>query len=291
MNAKDIPMKTIWKGAIAAISLITLVTAVSKLQPMPSAIASQIEIEPETSAFNHLVLSEGPIRVVADYDPDTLPNYDPSAPPGISDHLRYTLYYDYQQHLQGSAYGTRFSGIALDDLDSDGTPEVIIRSYSNGAHCCTTITLYTWQGERFTTFETESMNSRGGYFSDLNNDGAVEFLAADDAFLYRFASYADSFAPPTIYTFRDGELVETTREHPDHIRDSITRMEASLEQEPGREGRNGQLAGYVAAKALVGEYEEGWQYMLENYNAEAQPNYPARLEAFLESAGYINEAR
>ncbi|MEO0807877.1 MAG: hypothetical protein AAFY33_16385, partial [Cyanobacteria bacterium J06643_4] len=115
-------MKTIWKGAIAAVSLITLVTAVSKLQPMPSAIASQIEIEPETSAFNHLVLSEGPIRVVADYDPDTLPNYDPSAPPGISDHLRYTLYYDYQQHLQGSAYGTRFSGIALDDLDSDGTP-------------------------------------------------------------------------------------------------------------------------------------------------------------------------
>lgn len=290
MNAKDIRMKTLWKGAIAAVSLITLVTAVSELQPMPSAIASQIEIAPETSAFSHLVLSEGPIRVVADYDPETPPNYDPSAPAGISDHLRYTLYYDYQQHLQGSAYGTRFSGIALDDLDSDGTPEVIVRSYSNGGHCCTTITIYTWQGERFTTFETERLNSRGGRFEDLNGDGLIEFISADDSFLYRFAPYSSSFSPPVIYTFQSGELIETTREHPERIREAITQMETTIEGRLDNEDRNGWLAGYVASKALVGEYEEGWQYMLERYNAEAAENYPEALQSFLESAGYTSEA-
>lgn len=253
-----------------------------------AAIAAELEIEPSTSAFSGLVLSDGSIRVMVDYDPDTPPNYDLDNLTA-GHHIRYEIFYDYQPVLESSAYGTRFSGISLQDLDSDGTAEIIVRSYSNGAHCCTRFTIYSWQGDHFSEFKTPSLNSRGGHFEDLNSDGLVEFTSSNRAFLYRFSTYADSLAPPIIQTFRDGELFETTREHPDKIRETITRVETALAEDPTREGRNGYLAAYVASKALVGEFEEGWRYMLEHYNAEANPDYPTYLRSFLDSEGYLND--
>jgi len=67
---------------------------------------------------------------------------------------------------------------------------------------------------------------------------------------------------------------------------------------------NGILAGYVAQKALLGEYEEGWKFMLANYDRTSEwglaiyqenreigkyPNFPTALRAFLIQQGYLDK--
>ncbi|PSB24992.1 hypothetical protein [Stenomitos frigidus] len=67
--------------------------------------------------------------------------------------------------------------------------------------------------------------------------------------------------------------------------------------------RNGVLAGYVAQKALLGEFQQGWDLMLANYdrtsdwgltryNSEGRetgryPNFLAALKALLIQRGYL----
>ena len=42
-----------------------------------------------------------------------------------------------------------FGSVDLNDLDSDGIPEVLLQAYTGGAHCCMAITTYTWQNNQF----------------------------------------------------------------------------------------------------------------------------------------------
>ncbi|MEO0688319.1 MAG: hypothetical protein AAFY76_25475, partial [Cyanobacteria bacterium J06649_11] len=111
-----------------------------------------------------------------------------------------------------------------------------------------------------------------------------------------------SYAPPLIYTFSEGQLIENTRNFPDYLRERIAQNESTFQDIDSREGRNGRLAGYVATKALIGEQEEAWQYMLQHYNPDSawgienysdSPasgftiDYPTALRTFLESNGYL----
>ncbi len=65
---------------------------------------------------------------------------------------------------------------------------------------------------------------------------------------------------------------------------------------------NGILAGYVAQMILLGEYEQGWAFMLANYDRTSDwgleiykdgqvvyryPDFPTALEAFLTEQGYL----
>ncbi len=68
---------------------------------------------------------------------------------------------------------------------------------------------------------------------------------------------------------------------------------------------NGILAGYVAQKILLGEYEEAWQFLLANYDKNSDwgldiygestaigkyPDFPTALSAFLLKNGYLGSA-
>ncbi len=117
----------------------------------------------------------------------------------------------------------------------------------------------------------------------------------------------DSFggiAPPQILTYRAGAFTDTTREFTDELREHV----AQLEQQEFN-GRNfagvpnGILADYVASKAMLGEFEEAWAFMLENYDPQSDwkleirdetgeivgyyPDYPTALRAFLAERGYL----
>jgi hypothetical protein len=39
--------------------------------------------------------------------------------------------------------------LAVQDLDGDAEPEVFVTTYSGGAHCCTSVVIYRWDGERY----------------------------------------------------------------------------------------------------------------------------------------------
>nr|MDJ0508702.1 hypothetical protein [Crocosphaera sp.] len=148
------------------------------------------------------------------------------------------------------------------------------------------------------------LDGNGGYFKDIEQDKKYEFITYDNSFLYQFSSYAGSFAPSLIFKFEQGNFIEVTRNYPKILRTNLQKMYEALRQRQSENGEiNGILAGYVAQKILLGESEEGWEFMLANYDQSSDwgldiydrqgnrigkhPNFPAALKMFLRNLGYV----
>ena len=158
--------------------------------------------------------------------------------------------------------------IGVGRFDRNDTHFFYLQSFTGGAHCCNAIQvalippqgavsvvdLGAWDGG-----PEEEMPK------DEDGDGVVDFVQRDNRFLYAFSSYAGSFAPPQILNIVDGQVVDVSSRPSFRrfFRDAMTNGEEGC-----REGfeRNGACAGYVAAAARVGQFDEAWRYMLSHYD-------------------------
>lgn len=77
------------------------------------------------------------------------------------------------------------------DINKDGYPEVIIETYSGGAHCCSSTLVYSLRTTPVLILQKPESNA-GGVFPDLDHDGIREFETADDLFAYLYCPYAGS---------------------------------------------------------------------------------------------------
>jgi hypothetical protein len=155
-------------------------------------------------------------------------------------------------------------------LDSTTTlPQIVIMSYTGGAHCCTITKLLTIDvSGTWHIVDGGMLDGDAPYrFIDLNGDGNSELVSVDNSFLYAFACYACSYAPTRISTLTGLDLRDTTRDprYQDFLRAELRDMEkfarAQHDMPP-----NGYLAGWVAQKALVGELDAAWRTMLASYD-------------------------
>jgi hypothetical protein len=110
------------------------------------------------------------------------------------------------------------------------------------------------------------MDDGGFAFEDIDGDGGAELVGIDNSFLYAFASYAESNAPTRIKKLINGELKDVTQNpaYQRYLHQQVLAMEANASPESWH--NNGFLAGWVAAKALIGEDTEAWSRMLLNYD-------------------------
>ena len=199
----------------------------------------------------------------------------------------------------------------------DGSPFVLFQSFSGGAHCCTEFTYIRPAGNRL---EATSLGEwDGGPVDelplDLDGDGRLDFVFVDNAFLYSFASYAESSAPPQILNVVDGERVNVS-DRPGFRRlfeEAMMRDRRACLHPEGL-SPNGACAAYVASAARVGRFDEAWAEMLRAYDRTAEwdwptgcrvrpvdgetcaetdlvryRDYPEALRAFLVDEGYIRE--
>lgn len=247
-------------------------------------------------------LIAGPVSVrVLEFEPA---NYQTDA----IEYLTYAVYIGTELQTQvRQEVDFMFASFSLQNLDPDGIPEVIFHRYTGGAHCCSVYTIYSAQNERLHRTLTYPLDAAAaGTFEDLDGDGYSEFLSADQRFLYAFGSYAGSWPPIVTLTFRNGSLIDTTRQFPEDMRSHAYSMyehtRESTPEEPDL-GANSILAGYVAQKILMDEYESGWDYMLAHYdptdiwglteyNSSGEEigtfaDYPAALESFLMELEYL----
>ncbi len=256
--------------------------------------ASTITIDYGSESFEQEI-SQGDIRVRVNY----------RAGESFDDRqLFYVLYYQDEAQLQGTPeYPLMRGEVRLQDIDNDEIPEVIVQVYTGGAHCCTAHQIYRWTGREFEEFHLGPADGGGGSFQDLDGDGDLEFLTFDGGFLYRFSSYAGSFPPSLILSLGENGFEDVTQEYPEELRSRAWQMYSTLQN---REHEvNGILAGYVAQKILLGEFEEGWQFMLAHYDPEddwgleihneegdvigEHPDFPTALRAFLVESGYLDD--
>ncbi|MDJ0542876.1 MAG: hypothetical protein PX637_00705, partial [Microcystis sp. M53601_WE4] len=251
------------------------------------------------------VVRSGKIKVQVSYQPiDLNERVDDNSD---INNVSYQIFYNEQLYQQNSEYSAFGSGyVELIDLDNNGIDEIIVSTYSGGAHCCTSLVIYTWQKDKFIREETGFLDGSGGSFEDLDGDNNYEFVTVDNAFLYAFSSYAASFPPSRIYTFQQGKLADVTRKYPQELRKTLAAMLKAFQLAKKEKAEvNGILAGYVAQKILLGEYEEAWQFLLANYDKNSDwgldihgqsialgkyPDFPAALSAFLLKNGYLGSA-
>jgi hypothetical protein len=284
--------KTIFLTALSSVIL----TAVN-----PALAEKRIDIDYETPAFEGKELTMGAIKILVNYKPLNLEQGD-----SFEDkNLHYRIFYDGVEQSEQKISTFNNGSIFLKDLDGNNLSEVIVSTFSGGAHCCTNFQIYTWQNERFIETETGYLNSGGGQFKDLDGDGKIEFLTDDNAFLYQFSSYAGSFPPSLTLSFHNGEFTDVTRQYTQQLKATAWDMyTAFIEAKQQGYEVNGVLAGYVAQKILLGEYEEGWKFMLANYDRTSDsgleiyrgekvvgryPDFPTALRAFLIDEGYLDK--
>lgn len=249
-------------------------------------------------------LRSGAVRVEISYRP--LRPEDGSTPEQLeAKNFRYRIFYRGALVFRDEQNTLIVGRLRLLDLDRDGTPEVITETFSGGAHCCTSTFIYTRRGDRFQKIDIGPMDGRGMEFADVDSNGTIELVGRDQSFFYAFSSYAGSFPPTVIYSLRNGQLVETTRNYPRFLRTELNRMARVLEEvrQEGSREINGILAGYVAQKALLNEFEEGWRFMVQRYDPNSEDglvvydsqgkpskryrDFPTALRAHLQRRGYI----
>ena len=90
------------------------------------------------------------------------------------------------------------------DLNGDGYPDVVVETYSGGAHCCFGTQVYSLRETASLILQKPESNA-GGYFEDLDADGVSEFITYDDSFAYQYCPYAAGVAVKVIMAFDAGQ--------------------------------------------------------------------------------------
>jgi hypothetical protein len=173
-----------------------------------------------------------------------------------------------------SEYGMSVGIIRLDPATE--YPQIVLTRYSGGAHCCT----QTWIATKpkgatgWILLDAGSFDGDGYGYYDLNGDGAHELVNIDNSFLYAFDSYAGSFAPVN-YQGLDGGVLRglSNDDIAGHaIRQDLAALEFSAKLDPGNWKRNGYLAAWVASKIRLGQGDDAWATMLENFDKSTDFN-------------------
>ena len=213
-------------------------------------------------------------------------------------------------------YRNSAAHVQITNLDeSNTTPEVLLSSFTGGAHCCGTVHVLT------KNVMTQDWNVVGLGPFDGGTIEAVDPLKGnqplivtyDNRFLYQFASYAASAAPAQLWKLTKGIFNDVSKDpiyQKIHLK-NIKSLEKTLDNFPYHQRNpNGLLAAYVATKAIVGELQLAWEFMLQRYDSkqewglqkcrsgydkkgrciqmEIYKSYPEALLEFLIDTGYLS---
>lgn len=138
------------------------------------------------------------------------------------------------------------------DLQSTGTPNVVLGLFTGGAHCCFVDQVYSLDPGtmKFTATEHNFLDA-GARISDLNGDRRYEFLSADARIAEEgFTDFADSGAPIQIFAFQDNRFRDVTGRYPSRIKADAARW-LSLFNHNHSNGR-GLIAAWVADEYRLG---------------------------------------
>src|SRR3954447_12908465 len=190
------------------------------------------------------------------------------------------------------------SALTIRDLDGDGEPEVLVDTWSGGAHCCTITPIFRWDGvggvgyRRLTGF----FGNVGYSLDDLDGDGRPEFVTEDDSFAYEFTAYAFSAFPLRVLDYGTDRSGRTA------LRDVSAGYEGRIEEEAagfrkdvpkyGRDGDpRGVIAAYVADLYRLGRKAQANAYLNSALRRGPLPSPAPGPDIWPSQRKYIRELR
>ncbi len=181
--------------------------------------------------------------------------------------------------------------LVVQDLDGDREPEVLLDSFTGGAHCCTYSTIYYYNANRGKYYYIRQNWGDIGYdLKDLDGNGLPKFVSADDNFAYAFSSFAASGFPLQVWQYRQGQLLNVTRHYPKKIYNDAADYWQSYEEAKKNDSEvKGMLAAYLADKYLLDQSQDGWQQVHQAYQDSDRQQFFHDLRQFLQKAGYTSK--
>ena len=123
------------------------------------------------------------------------------------------------------------------DFNRDGYPEVVVETYSGGAHCCFGTQAYSLRESAALILQKPESNA-GGYFEDIDVDGISEFVTYDDSFAYQYCPYAAGVSVKSILAYDAGQdwYVPVSPRFPEQYTEDIAMHEQRAASAPGEMG-------------------------------------------------------
>ncbi len=120
------------------------------------------------------------------------------------------------------------------DITEEGHPDVVVKVFTGGAHCCFSTIVYDLGPTLTKVLETPQSNC-DGYFQDLNGDGVLEFITCDDLFAYAYCCFAGSPAVIVVLQYEPGRgYVPAGPRFPEMYEDDITQhLQMAEDATPG----------------------------------------------------------
>ena len=190
-----------------------------------------------------------------------------------------------------------YTPLHVADLGGDAEPEVVVDSYTGGAHCCIVADVLYFTGAAYTRAE-HNWGSYGYALEDLNGDGHPELNGYDAAFEDAFTSHAASFEPPLVLAYdlsAPGALRDVTRAFPAVVRKNVKEaLHIVAAARRSHAETLGGVATYVADLYLQGRGREVRPYLararkrgdLRTAFGKAPRSFDRKLLAFLHKQGY-----
>ena len=123
------------------------------------------------------------------------------------------------------------------DVNGDDYPEVVVETFSGGAHCCFGTQVYSLREAAVLILQKPESNA-GGYFEDLNGDYILEFVTYEDAFAYQYCPYAAGVGVKSMltYDFEKDTYIPASPRFPEQYTEDIATHEQRATAAPGEMG-------------------------------------------------------
>ena len=124
------------------------------------------------------------------------------------------------------------------DLNADGYPDLVVETFSGGAHCCFGTQVFSLRSREAVLILQKPESNAGGYFEDLNVDGISEFVTYDDSFAYQYCPYAAGVTVKVIMAYdpEEDRYLPASPRFPEQYADEIATNEDRALAAPGELG-------------------------------------------------------
>jgi hypothetical protein len=124
------------------------------------------------------------------------------------------------------------------DLNADGYPDLVVETYSGGAHCCFGTQVFSLRPSGATLILRKPESNAGGTFEDLDADRISEFVTYDDTFAYQYCPYAAGVLVKAILAYDPGQdhYIPASPRFADQYAEEIAANEQRAQYTPGELG-------------------------------------------------------
>lgn len=124
-----------------------------------------------------------------------------------------------------------------DDLNGDGYPDLVVETFSGGAHCCFGTQVFSLRDYAALILQKPESNA-GGFFETVDADNVSEFVTYDDSFAYQYCPYAAGVNVLAILAYDAGQdwYVPASPRFPERYAEEIAMNEQRAQYPPAELG-------------------------------------------------------